>query len=88
MAQASVSLPPEDEAFVEDQLRSGAFGSREALFREAVRVLHRQRDEQQMMARLNARLTLGTDQLDHGEGERVTDLDAYFDGVQAQARRG
>ena len=90
MADAALNLPPALDAFVDDQVRSGAYRDREAVIRDAVELLRERatadESEDAKLARLNARLQPAIDSLDRGEGIAVTDVDAYFDGVMKRVR--
>ena len=86
MAQSALKLPPSLDAFVEEQVRSGAYPDREAVIVEAVDMLRVQiaADEisdEEKLARLNAKLQKAVDSLDRGEGIEITDLKAYFEDV-------
>jgi len=90
MAQPAVTLPPALDAFVDDQVRTGAYRDRQAVITDAVELL-RQRaaadeDDDAKLARLNVKLQEAIDSLDRGEGIEITDLDAYFDGVMKRVR--
>ncbi|WP_420471782.1 ribbon-helix-helix domain-containing protein [Brevundimonas sp. FT23042] len=92
MADAALNLPPALDAFVEDQVRSGAYRDREAVITDAVALLRDRtasgEDDAAKLARLNARLQAGIEQLDRGEGEEVTDLGAWFDAIEAEVEAG
>lgn len=93
MGNAALNLPPALDAFVEDQVRSGAYADRDSVIVEAVDLL-RERiaadaiDDETKLARLNAKLQKAIDSLDRGEGIQITDLDAHFDGLMRRARAG
>ena len=77
----SATLPPDLEAFVGSELAAGKYPSKEALFCDAVRVLH---DLEMRRAKLRSHVQQGTDQLDRGEAillENDEALHAYFDDV-------
>lgn len=89
MADAALKLPAELDAFVEDQVRSGAYGDRESVIADAVellrdRVVADQVDHETKLARLNDKLQAAADSLDRGEGVEVSDLTAYFDEIEAE----
>ena len=90
MANAALTLPPVLDAFVEEQVASGAYSDRDAVIADAVDRLRERAaddlDNETRLARLNARLTKAIDGLDRGEGIEITDLDAYFDGVMKRVR--
>ncbi len=86
MDDAPLKLSEPLEAFVEDQVRSGAYPDRDALISEAVGRLKSEADvDEEKLARLNRILKDAKKRLDRGEGEVVTDLDAYFDRIFAEA---
>lgn len=64
----TVTLPPELQAFVEEQVASGAAPDVNAVLAEAVRVLQLKRDEETKRAALKTDIQVGIDQLDAGQG--------------------
>ena len=88
MANAALNLPPALDAFVEDQVRSGAYPDREAVITDAVERLRERaaadQDDDAKLARLNAKLQKAVDSLDRGEGIEITDLTAHFDEIEAE----
>lgn len=91
MAQSALKLPPSLDAFVEEQVRSGAYPDRDAVIVEAVDMLRVQiaADEisdEEKLARLKAKIQEAVDSLDRGEGIRITDRKAYFDGVMERVK--
>lgn len=91
MADAALNLPPALDAFVEDQVRSGAYRDREAVIADAVELLRERaaadEDDEAKLARLNAKLQKAIDSLDRGEGIEITDLTAHFDEIMAEVVR-
>ena len=92
MGNPALNLPPALDAFVDDQVRSGAYADREALIVGAVDLLRERiaadaADDEAKLARLNAKLETAIDRLDRGEGIAVTDLNAHFDEIMAEVRR-
>jgi putative addiction module CopG family antidote len=92
MAQSALKLPPSLDAFVEEQVRSGAYPDRDAVIVEAVDMLRVQiaADEisdEEKLTRLKAKIQEGVDSLDRGEGIRVNDISAYVDGVMDRVRK-
>lgn len=86
MDDAPLKLAEPLEAFVEDQVRSGAYPDRDAVISDAVGRLKSEADaDEAKLARLNRILRDAKERLDRGEGEVVTDLDAYFDEILAEA---
>lgn len=90
MANPALNLPPALDAFVEEQVASGAYADRDAVIVDAVDRLREQAvatlDDDTKLLRLNAKLQEAVDSLDRGEGIEIKDLNAYFDGVMTRAR--
>jgi len=88
MANAALNLPPALDAFVEDQVASGAYPDREAVITDAVERLRERaaadQDDDAKLARLNAKLQKAVESLDRGEGIEITDLTAHFDEIEAE----
>ena len=89
MGNAALNLPPALDAFVEDQVRSGAYADRDAVIVEAVDLLRERiaaeaANDDAKLARLNAKLQAAIDSLDLGEGIEITDLKAHFDEIEAE----
>ncbi|MDI1282558.1 MAG: putative addiction module CopG family antidote [Brevundimonas sp.] len=88
MADAALTLPPALDAFVDEQVRSGAYRDRQAVITDAVERLRERanetEDDDAKRAQLNARLQAATDSLDRGEGTVVKDIGAFFDGIQRE----
>ncbi|WP_417233238.1 ribbon-helix-helix domain-containing protein [Brevundimonas sp.] len=88
MADVALTLPPALDAFVEDQVRSGAYRDRQALITDAVEQLRDRaatdETDDAKLARLNARLQKAIDSLDRGEGIEITDITAHFDEIEAE----
>ncbi|MBN8553432.1 MAG: hypothetical protein J0L52_11125 [Caulobacterales bacterium] len=90
MGNAALNLPPALDAFIEDQVRSGAYPDREAVIVQAIDLLREQiaadaLDDEAKLERLNAKLAEAIASLDRGEGIEVTDLGACFDALEAEA---
>lgn len=86
MSQAAVSLSEPLEAFVQDQVRSGAFPDRDAVIREAVSLLQDQAAEDAAKTvRLRTILADAAERLDRGQGHQVDDIDGYFDNIIKEA---
>ena len=65
----SVSLTPELAAWVDEQVATGDYGSASELFREALRDLKKQRDQDQAaLAEIRQRLESSLDAIARGEG--------------------
>lgn len=61
----SVSLPPDLEKFVRQELASGEYASEEEILQEGLRLLQ---DRKQRLEQLRSDIQVGLDQLDRGEG--------------------
>lgn len=91
MAQSALKLPPSLDAFVDEQVRSGAYPDRDSVIVEAVDMLRvqiaaDQISDKEKLARLNAKLQEAIDSLDRGEGIRITDRKAYIDDVMERVK--
>lgn len=86
MANSARNLPEPLDSFVEQQVRSGAYDSRDAVIAEAVRRMKTDAEsDDAKLVRLNAMLERAAIQLDAGEAEEVTDIRAYFEAIKAEA---
>lgn len=89
MDDAPLKLAEPLEAFVEDQVRSGAYPNRDAVMADAVRRLKAHfEDDDAKMERLRATIAAARARLDRGEGHVVDDLDAYSAEVLREAMGG
>lgn len=61
----SITLSAELQAFIDEQVRSGAFPSPDAAVAEAVRQM---KEREEKLAWLRREVRVGIDQLDRGEG--------------------
>lgn len=92
MAQPALKLPPALDAFIDEQVRSGAYENRDAVITDALDLL-RERvagdaiDDETKLARLNAKLQKGIDQLDRGEGIEIKDTRAWLKGLGRRTRK-
>ncbi len=80
----SQSLPPELQQFVEQELASGRYQTREDVICEALRLLRERK-----LHELRKELDAGLQQLKRGEGIEIEDersLQAFFDDIKARAR--
>lgn len=88
MAQALKTLPETLDAFVDEQVRSGAYQTRDAVIVDAVERLRAEIEtDDAKLERLNLSLRDAASQLDRGEGVLVTDIEAHFDEIEAEALR-
>ncbi len=80
MADAALTLPPALARFVEAQVASGDYPDAETLIHEAIlRLMPRAEADAFRLARFNALVQVGLDQLDRGERIEVTDTRAWLD---------
>ena len=81
-------LGPEDEAYVEEALKSGRYASRAEVLHEGLGQL---RLHEARQARFEAEIQKGLDSLDRGEGipleQAFDELDAYIDELAKQRER-
>lgn len=70
-------LGPQDQAFIDDAVRSGRFASRGEVVREGLRVL---REREERRAAIRAGIQRGVEDAEAG---RLVDLDEAFDRVDA-----
>lgn len=82
MTALKVTLVEPLDQFVQDQVASGAYPDADAVVSAGLRLLE---SNTETMQRFLAKVKTGVDQLDRGEGIEVTDLDAYFDALEARA---
>ncbi len=89
MATRNVSLTDTLDRYVEDRVQSGEFQNASEVVRAGLRLLKAQEEADRLkLERLKAAIQVGLDELDRGEGELVEDLEAWFDGVEAEVDRG
>ena len=82
----SLSLPPDLEQFVQQELASQAYGSRDDLVVAAVALL---RDTKTGMDQLRSELTRRIAELDRGEGIELDSetLGSFFDEIETEVER-
>jgi putative addiction module CopG family antidote len=86
MTALKVTLVGPLDQFVQDQVASGAYPDAEAVVSAGLRLLETDADDEaEKMRRFLSKVRSGLDQLDRGEGVEVTDLQAYFDALEAKA---
>jgi antitoxin ParD1/3/4 len=85
MVTRNVNLTETLDRFVEDTVASGDFQNASEVVREGLRLLKRQREEDDArLARLRAEIQVGMDQADRGETILVDDIDQWFDRLEAE----
>lgn len=91
MPTRNINLTDRLDAFVEDQVASGAYGSASEVIRDAIRLLEERGKEHRAKLRaLRDAAKIGFDQLDQGLGIVINgekELDAYLNDVANRARR-
>jgi len=88
MPTRNVSLTPEQDAFIDEMLKSGEYRNASEAVRDAIRVLRQRRDEDALkLIRLRQCVAAGIAALDRGDAAEVedADLDAFLDDL-ASAR--
>ena len=82
MPTRNISLTPEQDAYIEDVLKAGAYRNASEAVRDAIRVLQQKRAEEALkLDRLRLAIKAGTAALDRGDSTEVddADLDARLD---------
>lgn len=79
----NVSLTPELEALVNEEVRSGRYKSASEVVREGLRLIQLRKAR---VAALKRELAIGISQLDRGEGIEYASVKALFDEIKAGAR--
>ncbi len=88
MPTRNVNLAAEQDAFVEEAVRTGKYQNASEAVRDAVRAWQeRLKADELKLERLRQAITTGVEALDRGEYDEVEDedLDAYLDGLAAPA---
>lgn len=86
MTALKVTLVEPLDGFVQDEVASGAYPDADAVVSAGLRLLETDAgDEAEKMRRFLSKVRSGLDQLDRGEGIEVTDLQTYFDALEARA---
>lgn len=71
----NVSLTPELEGFVQEQVESGLYQSASEVVRESLRLLQeRKQDRQARLEVLRKEIAVGLEQLDRGEGVSLDEV--------------
>jgi antitoxin ParD1/3/4 len=87
MPTRNVNLTAEQDAFVEEAVRTGRYQNASEAVRDAVRALQlRHRQDELKLAALRAQVEAGVAALERGEFTEVddADLDAYLDNLAAE----
>jgi antitoxin ParD1/3/4 len=86
----SVSLTPEQDAFIDELLKSGEYHDASEAMRDAVRALQQRRAEEALkLDKLRISIKQGVAALDRGDYTEVEDehLDSFLDDLAVSARR-
>lgn len=84
MPTRNISLTPQQDAFIEDAVKSGEYQNASEAVRDALRALQQRRREDALKLKaLRAHVKVGVDALERGEFRDVADadLDRYLDGL-------
>jgi antitoxin ParD1/3/4 len=84
MPTRNISLTPEQDAFIEEAVRSGEYQSASEAVRDALRALQqRRREDAFKLEALRQQIDGGVEALDRGEFTEVADaeLEAYLEGL-------
>ena len=87
MPTRNISLTPEQDAFIEEAVRSGEYQNASEAIRDALRALQQRRREDALkLEALRQQIDAGIAALERGEVIEITDadLDAYLDGLGAR----
>jgi len=89
MPTRNISLTPEQDAFIEEAVKSGEYQNASEAVRDALRALQQRRREDSLkLEALRRQIDAGVDALDRGEFIEIadTELDAYLDGLTDRAK--
>jgi antitoxin ParD1/3/4 len=87
MPTRNISLTPEQDAFIEEAVKSGEYQNASEAVRDALRVLQQRRREDTLkLEALRRQIDAGIDALERGEFTEVddTELDTYLDTLAAR----
>lgn len=90
MPTRNISLTPEQDAFIEEAVKSGEYQNASEAVRDALRVLQQRRREDVLrLEALRQQIDAGIAALERGESTEVADieLDAYLDGLSSPSRK-
>ena len=90
MPTRNISLTPQQDAFIDEMLKTGEYRNASEAVRDAIRALRQRRAEETFkLDKLRVAIRQGVAALDRGEYTEVDDenLDAYLDDLAAPARR-
>ena len=85
MPTQKIDLPEPLDRFVEDRIRSGYYPEVDSVVRAGLGLLKARTDrDRRKLARLNAAIQVGIDEVERGEVIDVDDLGAWFDAIEAE----
>jgi antitoxin ParD1/3/4 len=90
MPTRSISLTPEQDAFVEKVVEAGEYQNASEAIRDALRALqHRRKEDSLRLKALRAQIKAGTDALERGEFSEVddADLEGYLERLTTAAKK-
>jgi len=76
----NVSLTPELEQLVNEEIKSGTYKSAGEVVREGLRLVRLRREK---LAALGQEIQIGIDEIERGECVEYTSVDALFDDIEA-----
>ncbi|HVH74727.1 MAG TPA: type II toxin-antitoxin system ParD family antitoxin [Stellaceae bacterium] len=85
MPTRNISLTPEQDAFIEEAVRSGEYQNASEAVRDALRTLQQRRREDALkLEALRQQIDAGVGPIDRGEFSEIDDtgLEAYLDGLK------
>jgi antitoxin ParD1/3/4 len=88
MPTRNISLTPEQDAFIEEAVKSGEYQNASEAVRDALRVLQQRRREDALkLEALRRQIDAGIEALERGEFVEVddTELDTYLDALAARS---
>jgi antitoxin ParD1/3/4 len=90
MPTRNISLTPEQDAFIDEMLKTGEYRNASEALRDAIRALQQRRAEETLkLEKLRLAIQQGVAALDRGEYTEVEDedLDAFLDELATSDRR-
>ena len=90
MPTRNISLTPEQDAFIEEAIRSGEYQNASEAVRDALRALQQRRREDALkLEALRRQINVGIEALDRGEFIEIADneLEAYLEGLSARPEK-
>ena len=87
MPTRNISLTPEQDAFIEDVIKSGEYQNASEAVRDALRVLRRRPEDVLKLRALRLQIKAGREAIDHGDFTDVdgAELDVFFEELMSPA---